>query len=63
VRQDAARLGVEVDSAANATCGPRTSGAASRVAAWVLPTNEALMNARHTRVLLAASTGFPRRQG
>ena len=49
---DAAWLGVDLDRAANETNGPRLSTAASRVAAWVVPTNEELMIARHTwRVL------------
>ncbi|MBL8351297.1 MAG: acetate/propionate family kinase [Burkholderiaceae bacterium] len=48
----AAWLGVELDPAANAGGGPRISSAASRTAAWVLPTNEELMIARHTRALL-----------
>ena len=34
--------------------GPRISTAASRVPAWVIPTNEELMIARHTRRLIAA---------
>jgi acetate kinase len=47
-------LGVELDPAANATAGPRISSPASRVSAWVVPTNEELMIARHTRALLGA---------
>ena len=54
----AAWLGVELDPAANAAGGPRLSTAASRVSAWVIPTNEELMIARHTRTLIAA--GAPR---
>jgi acetate kinase len=50
---DAAWLGVEVDTAANARNGPRISAPGSRVAAWVLPTNEELMIARHARALIA----------
>jgi acetate kinase len=46
-------LGVELDDAANAAGGPRISTAASRVAAWTIPTNEELMIARHTEKLLA----------
>ncbi len=53
VCRDAAWLGVEFDAAANLTNGPRISSAASRVAAWVVPTNEELMIARHTHDLLA----------
>jgi acetate kinase len=50
---DAAWLGVELDAAANERHGPRISTAGSRTAAWVIPTNEELMIARHTRQLLA----------
>jgi acetate kinase len=49
----AAWLGVELDEAANASHGPRISRAASPTRAWVLPTNEELMIARHTHQLLA----------
>ena len=45
-------LGVEIDPAANARKGPRISTAGSRVSAWVIPTNEELMIARHTGRLL-----------
>ena len=48
-------LGVELDAAANAGHGPRISSATSRTRAWVIPTNEELMIARHTRNLLAAA--------
>jgi acetate kinase len=49
---EAAWLGVDLDGAANEANGPRLSTAASRVAAWAIPTNEELMIARHTwRVL------------
>ena len=47
-------MGVELDPAANLARGPRISTAASRVAAWVIPTDEELMIARHTRDLLSA---------
>jgi len=51
VCKDAAWLGVDIDSAANAAARgtTRISTAASRVSAWVIPTNEELMIARHTR--------------
>jgi acetate kinase len=45
-------LGVEIDPEANARKGPRVSKAGSRVSAWVIPTNEELMIARHTGRLL-----------
>ena len=45
-------LGVELDREGNARKGPRISTPTSRVSAWVVPTNEELMIARHTgRVL------------
>jgi acetate kinase len=50
----AAWLGVELDPAANAADSPRISTAGSRVVAWVIPTNEELMIARHTRTLVTA---------
>jgi len=53
VCRDAAWLGVELDAGANDHNGPRISSAASRVAAWVIPTNEELMIARHTRRVIA----------
>jgi len=57
VCKDAAWLGVELDAAANQANGPRISTPGSRVAAWVIPTNEELMIARHTRALLSGATG------
>src|SRR6266568_294617 len=45
-------LGVRLDDAANAAGGPRISAFGSPVSAWVVPTNENLMVARHTRQLL-----------
>jgi acetate kinase len=53
VCRDAAWLGVDLDQRANEANGPRLSTAASRVAAWVIPTDEELMIARHTRHILA----------
>jgi acetate kinase len=52
VCRDAAWLGVELDASANTRGGPRISSAGSRVSVWVVPTNEELMIARHTRALL-----------
>ncbi|HWJ56689.1 MAG TPA: acetate/propionate family kinase [Vicinamibacterales bacterium] len=54
VCRQAAWLGIELDARANAAGGPRISTPASRTAAWVIPTNEELVIARHTRDLLAA---------
>jgi acetate kinase len=48
----AAWLGLELDGDENARHGPRISRDGSRVSAWVIPTNEELMIARHTGVLL-----------
>ena len=53
VCRQAAWLGLELDAQANTAHGPRISAASSRVAAWVIPTNEELMIARHTRKLLS----------
>lgn len=49
-------LGLELDPAANDRGGPRISREGSRVRAWVIPTNEELMIARHTRRLLGLCT-------
>ena len=48
VCEGAAWTGLALDATANEKHGPRVSTAASRVAAWVIPTNEELMIARHT---------------
>ena len=45
-------LGIALDAEANADDGPRISTAGSSAAAWVIPTNEELMIARHTRDVL-----------
>jgi acetate kinase len=45
-------LGIELDEDANAKVGPRISTRHSRASAWVIPTNEELMIARHTSHLL-----------
>jgi acetate kinase len=47
-------LGVELDDAANNRHGPRISAAGSRVAAYVIPTDENLVILRHTRALCEA---------
>jgi acetate kinase len=52
VCRDAAWLGVELDTAANSKGGPCISKASSRVAVWVLATDEELTIARHTLRLL-----------
>ncbi len=48
-------LGIELYDAANAARGPRISRVNSKVSAWVIPTNEELMIARHTGRLLGLS--------
>jgi len=52
VCRDAQWLGLELDEKANAEGGPRLSLKESRATAWVIPTDEELMIARHTRRLL-----------
>ncbi len=55
VCRDAAWLGVGLDAQANAAGGPRISIPNASAAAWVIPTNEELTIARHTRRLLSGS--------
>jgi acetate kinase len=50
--REARWLGVELDPVANAGGGPRISTPSSKVSAWVIPTNEELMIARHTRAAI-----------
>ncbi len=50
--ETSAWLGVELDKSANLAGGPRISTSRSKVSAWVVPTNEELMIARHTGALL-----------
>jgi acetate kinase len=47
-------LGIELDEQANAAGGPRITTPKSKVSAWVIPTNEELMIARHMARLLGA---------
>jgi len=49
---DAGWLGVELDRAANDAGGPRISKEGSMVSAWVIPTNEELIIAAHTRRII-----------
>jgi len=49
---DTTWLGLEFDAAANARHGPCISASGSRVSAWVVPTDEELMIARHVARLL-----------
>jgi acetate kinase len=48
VCRDAEWLGVTIDEGANRRGGPCISAAGSRATAWVIPTDEELMIARHT---------------
>jgi acetate kinase len=52
--RDAQWLGVTLDEESNAAGGPRISGELSRVSAWVIPTDEEAMIARHTFAALEA---------
>ena len=45
-------LGIEIDSQANSARATKISTGSSKVSAWVIPTNEELMIARHTGALL-----------
>lgn len=46
-------LGVKLDDQANTSDGPCISAPDSGVSVWVIPTNEELMIAQHTRVLIS----------
>ena len=50
-------LGIDLDPDANVRGGPRISRPGSRVSAWVIPTNEELMIARHLSSLLGLDQG------
>ena len=50
--ESSAWLGIDLDEAANVRKGPLISSAKSRIPVWVIPTNEELMIARHTGLLL-----------
>ncbi len=52
VCEDAAWLGVDLDESTNVTGGPLITGTDSRTSAWVIPTDEDLMIARHAWTLL-----------
>jgi acetate kinase len=52
VCRDAAWLGIDLNAAANDAGGPLISTKTSRTAAWVVPTDEELIIAAHTRRLL-----------
>ena len=52
VCRDAGWLGIRLDEAANRAGGPRISAADARTGAWVIPTDEKVVIARHTVTLL-----------
>jgi acetate kinase len=52
ISEASAWLGIDFDGDANDRRGPRISRSQSRVSAWVIPTNEELMIARHTATVL-----------
>ena len=54
VCRDAEWLGILLDAAANERGGPCISAPDSRASAWVIPTNEELMIARHTLGVVGA---------
>ena len=54
VCHDAAWLGIRLDEQANDRGGPQLSPPGSPASAWVVPTDENLMIARHTVTLLSA---------
>jgi acetate kinase len=54
VAEQLAWLGVIFDPAANAAGKPLISHPQSKIALYIIPTDEELMIARHTRSLLAA---------
>ena len=57
VCRDAAWLGVTLDDEANRRGGPRISPEGRSPSAWVIPTDEELMIARHTLRLLGGESG------
>ncbi|WP_142850308.1 acetate/propionate family kinase [Telmatospirillum sp. J64-1] len=56
VCEQAAWLGIDFDAEANEAHGPRISTPDSPVSVWVIPTDEELMIATHTRKTLAEAT-------
>ena len=53
-------LGVQLDEQSNATGGPCISRPGSAPSAWMIPTDENLMVARHTRQLIGTTRRGPR---
>jgi acetate kinase len=57
VCRQAGWIGIALDEEANVRGGPLISRSGSAVSAWVVPTNENLMVARHTRRLIEETAG------
>jgi acetate kinase len=57
VCRNAGWIGIVLDDEANARSGPRISHSGSAVSVWVVPSDENLMIARHTRRLLEETDG------
>jgi acetate kinase len=57
VCKQSAWLGLDIDEAANQAGRPRLTKPGSRTSAWMIPTDEDLMIALHTRRLISAPTG------
>jgi acetate kinase len=57
VCEDAAWLGVDLDPSANLAGGAMITRRGSRTSAWVIPTDEDLMIARHAWTLLNPAAG------
>ncbi len=58
VCEQASWLGLDLDRTANAAGGPRISTSGSKASAWVIPTDEDLMIARHTWRLIDRRQGL-----
>ena len=58
VCEHASWLGLALDQTANAAGGPRISASGSKASAWVIPTDEDLMIARHTWRLIDRAPGL-----
>jgi acetate kinase len=57
VCRQSAWLGLDIDEGANQAGRPRLTKPDSRTSAWMIPTDEDLMIARHTRHLISALAG------
>jgi acetate kinase len=60
IAEGCAWLGLSLDAPRNAAGDGRISSDASRLAAWVVPTDEEKMIARHTSALLGLSEPAPK---